>query len=245
MVGAVRSVVIGGNKALHDESEDFIKSKLDEYLPRACLYGNSGVYSIATETKEVRDYDLFKLLGFESFEEYCTTKLNATAAWYNGMIDFVDASKSKSNLTVDAYKSIAELANNTPVLNANGRPVNFDKTENVKVNNQGGNSAEYRIAKLKRDHPEIARRLMDGEFKNVADAERAAGIGQAKLTKVQKVQRAYEHLDCFEKDEFNFLATQGEPEEKDHIEIAKEAILNLEELEFVVLANWMREQSWI
>jgi len=34
----------------------------------------------------------------------------------------------------------------------------FDKNKNVKPSDDGGNSATYRIAKLKRDHPDIAER---------------------------------------------------------------------------------------
>jgi len=56
----------------------------------------------------------------------------------------------------------------------------LDKTENVKYppkpSEQGGNSKVYRIAKLKRDYPDIAQRLMDGEFKSISEAERAAGV---------------------------------------------------------------------
>ena len=44
----------------------------------------------------------------------------------------------------------------------------------------GGNSSNYRIAKLKRDHPQIAERLEAGEFKSVSEAERAAGVKPAK-----------------------------------------------------------------
>ena len=38
---------------------------------------------------------------------------------------------------------------------------------------RGTNSAPYRLSKLKRDHPEVAKRVEAGEFKKVADAERA------------------------------------------------------------------------
>ena len=53
----------------------------------------------------------------------------------------------------------------------------FDKNKNVKPSDDGGNSATYRIAKLKRDAPEIAERLASGEFPNVREAERAARAG--------------------------------------------------------------------
>jgi len=45
---------------------------------------------------------------------------------------------------------------------------------------KGGNSAEYRIRKLARDHEDIYERLKAGEFQSVAAAERAAGIQKVK-----------------------------------------------------------------
>ena len=91
MAGAIKSEVFGGPKDLHEESEEFIKSKLDNFLPRACLQVNSLLHSIARETKETRDYHLYKLVGFESFGDYCKAKLNHTEDWYNALIDFQDA----------------------------------------------------------------------------------------------------------------------------------------------------------
>ena len=43
-------------------------------------------------------------------------------------------------------------------------------------NGKGGAKADYLTARIARDHPEIHRRMMNGEFKTVADAARAAGI---------------------------------------------------------------------
>ena len=48
-----------------------------------------------------------------------------------------------------------------------------DNSKNVTLKERG-NSQQYRIAKLKRDHPEIADRLEQGVFKSVSEAERAA-----------------------------------------------------------------------
>ncbi len=41
---------------------------------------------------------------------------------------------------------------------------------------RGSNRARYLIARIARDHPEIHRRMMNGEFKTVAEAAREAGI---------------------------------------------------------------------
>jgi len=128
--------------------------------------------------------------GFKSLKDCLTTPINKggvgialdkvkTLLYYNPMY------KHKAD-DLSKRLGIVELAKNTGVLNANGVKSSFDKIKNVRAaGEKGGNSAEYRIAKLKRDHPETAQRLMDGEFKNVAEAERAAGVGKAKLTPTQ------------------------------------------------------------
>lgn len=56
-----------------------------------------------------------------------------------------------------------------------------DKTENVRPSAYG-NSKEYRLGVLKRDHQDIAERYASGEFRNVSEAERAAGIREPKAT---------------------------------------------------------------
>jgi hypothetical protein len=67
------------------------------------------------------------------------------------------------------------LAETVPSAREVGRPEKVDIPENIN-SNPGGTSATYRTAKLKRDHPEIAERMAAGEFKSVAEAERAAGV---------------------------------------------------------------------
>ena len=44
---------------------------------------------------------------------------------------------------------------------------------------QGGTNAEYLTARLKRDHPDIADRLANNEFKSVRAAAIEAGIVKA------------------------------------------------------------------
>jgi len=88
------------------------------------------------------------------------------------------------------------LAKGVAPVNDKPGPIIGDKSETItNCSDTGrGTSATYRIAKLKRDHPDVAERLEAGEFKNVAEAERAAGCGPATLTRVQRVMRAFERL---------------------------------------------------
>lgn len=79
-----------------------------------------------------------------------------------------------------------------------------NKNENITFAiEQRGTGQPYRIAKLKRDHPAIAERLLAGEFANVREAERAAGLNvPPKLSRVRKLIRAYDRLTESEQNEF-------------------------------------------
>ena len=65
-----------------------------------------------------------------------------------------------------------------------GRPIGDDAAARARLAVQAiavrplnkGNDSNYRVVRLARDHPEIWERMKNGEFKSVAEAERAAGI---------------------------------------------------------------------
>ena len=69
--------------------------------------------------------------------------------------------------------NLKALPAKTRTLPANGEIGNgrssFDKTENIKATHNGGTSSTYRLGKIKRDHPELAERIMAGEFKSVSE----------------------------------------------------------------------------
>jgi hypothetical protein len=78
----------------------------------------------------------------------------------------------------------------------------LDNSRNVQLNS-GGNSVASRVARLKRDHPEVAERLAAGEFRNVRDAERAAGLPVPPLkTALEKVLAAFRRLSASERRQF-------------------------------------------
>ena len=74
-----------------------------------------------------------------------------------------------------AGETVALAESVAPVAGHGGAREQVDISENINLN-QGGTSASYRVAKLKRDAPEVAERMAAGEFRSVADAERAAGL---------------------------------------------------------------------
>ena len=202
----MRSEVFGGNKLLHEESESFITNRMEKYLPKTVMYSGSFIAEIASDAEEIRQHGLYALLGYESFDDYCTDKLKTTADWVNNIIEFFN--RTKENITIEqANDRIAKLAKDVPTLNAHGAIGNgrADKNENVSSTDEPvkfGNCSKYRIAKLKRDHPEIAERMIAGEFKTVSEAEREAGIRPPKKTHVDNLFAAFMRLSGEEQAEF-------------------------------------------
>lgn len=79
--------------------------------------------------------------------------------------------------------------------------------ENIQPSGQGGTSRTARVARLKRDHPDIAQRLAAGEFKSVAAAVRAARGEDPHPPRrlppaLELAKRAYARLDAAERQEF-------------------------------------------
>ena len=79
-----------------------------------------------------------------------------------------------------AKDNLKALPTKTRTLPANGEIGNGRsscyKNENITPTPDRGTSSAYRLGKIKRDHPELAERIMAGEFKSVSEAERAAGL---------------------------------------------------------------------
>ena len=118
------------------------------------------------------------------------------------MLYFNPAYKHKADMLADKI-GLIELAKDTDVLGDVGdNQYAGSKTEIATSKDRG---SKYRIAKLKRDNPVVAQRLMDGEFKSVSEAERAAGLSRPLLSNVEKVKRAYDRLSDDEKSEFDLL----------------------------------------
>lgn len=119
---------------------------------------------------------------YDSFEAFLKEWSSATVDDFQLL--FADDGEVLDRL---AKVSLAELSKRIPEGKEQGAPEgnkNAEKNKGdipesipfvPKPKRLGGTSNIARIARLKRDHPDVARRLEAGEFKTVADAERAAG----------------------------------------------------------------------
>jgi len=141
----------------------------------------------------------YEAQGFRSLVECLTTSVTLGGV---GLIEskIVDMMYYNPDYKHKADKlklklGLQQVAAIVPVLNDHGvRHANNEKG----ISKIGSNSKEYRIAKLKRDHPDVAQRLIDGEFKSVSAAERAAGIGPPLKSEVDKVVTAVNKLTAHE-----------------------------------------------
>ena len=102
--------------------------------------------------------------------------------------------KALADKLAEASDVAEDRGNQSSDRNEKGQFTKCDKTENVTIGSDRGNSATYRLGRIKRDHPELAARIMAGEFKSVSEAERAAGLRPPKATDLEKFQRAYFRL---------------------------------------------------
>ena len=161
--------------------------------------------------------------GFTSLRDVITTPYSKGGLGIplDKAVEFLDFNPAyKYQAKVFKQKlGIIELAKSTEVIIERGSQEQedrgksvLDKTNNIKYTSTpsgiGGTSAKYRIAKLKRDHPEVAQQLIDGEFKSVSEAERAAGIARPLLSNVEKAIRVYGRLSEDEKVEFKLTINQ-------------------------------------
>ena len=122
---------------------------------------------------------LYQHGGFKSLHEFTHAPvgkggLGLTDAKLNALLYYNPAYRSSADELATTL-NLAEKAKGIDAIAEHGGDRQVDNSKNIN-STLGGTSSVYRIAKLKRDFPEVATRLEEGEFKNVADAERASGI---------------------------------------------------------------------
>lgn len=133
---------------------------------------------------------------YKSFEDFYHEELEETwGAWdqlqetYRKLITGdIDDQQAETEVKLSQQANAMKLAREEgiSVVSQHGgrRNKQADKKEIISLH---GTNASYRVARLKRDHPDIIVRLAAGEFKSVSAAERAAGVVKyEKLTKLEK-----------------------------------------------------------
>lgn len=119
----------------------------------------------------------WEVLGCDDYEQYCTEHLGKPVA----LVKAVRLANDK--------QTMRELVEQQPALARHG---NNQHTGGVDIINStktpGGTDPAYLVSRLKRDAPEIAERLADGEFRSVRAAAIEAGIVKVP-TAFERVQK--------------------------------------------------------
>lgn len=107
-------------------------------------------------------------LGFLTWEQFCTTKLQVAA----------------EKLEAEARNRVAEIAENVKPLAEHGiNQHNNSGRYDYNVLSSRGESADYLTARIARDHPEILEDMKQGKYRSVRAAAIDAGIVDPEKTK--------------------------------------------------------------
>jgi len=107
----------------------------------------------------------WQVLGCDDYDQWCNEHLGKPVA----LVQAVRLANDK--------QTMRELVEQQPALARPGRPKAGGKVDNVNfTKTPGGNAPAYLVSRLKRDRPDIAERLADGEFRSVRAAAIEAGI---------------------------------------------------------------------
>lgn len=95
------STVIGP-KSLQDESIDFIKDKLTQYVPMFAQNMERGAGDLVCNLEQIIEHELWRVMGCESMDEYAFKHLNGhTSIWCKEVIKvFNEEWKRKKELSV-------------------------------------------------------------------------------------------------------------------------------------------------
>jgi len=145
LINQAQQVLGRGESNLIDVLPKFIERIIDEQLWREC------------KTKEGEP--------FQSFQHFCEYKL-----WWglecpiDRMVDYCKYSESCTKLLLS---EVPALAKNGEIGNGRSSP------DNIRATNEYGTSPTYTLKRLKRDHPELAQAVINGELSTNAAAIQA------------------------------------------------------------------------
>ncbi len=106
-------------------------------------------------------------LGYESADEMLQEELNILPVWVRMAVSVLEA--TGENLSKDEVDHAIELK-------AHGRPKKDEERKASERSIKHGETAEYIKARLRRDHPEIAEELEQGQHRSARAAGIAAGF---------------------------------------------------------------------
>lgn len=181
-------------------NDDELATILRLKYPRACSNLELDAGYFARMVQDVQKYQAWRVIGFRSFEDFCEAKLGKTINEVTQIVSGVRALQSQGRegliSEVEATQAALEFA---PPLQPTGRPKKGSQRPPLQ---KGSNSRDRLAARLKRDHPDIVKRIQAGEFKSIRAAAIAAGIVKVK-TPLDQLKHWWTKANPKERKEFN------------------------------------------
>lgn len=174
-----------------DELEHIMRLK----YPKACSKLEVDAGFFASMVEEVREYSAWRVIGFKTFEDFCREKLGKTIEEVSAIVEGVKVLRDRgATKPITAAEAIAAA----PPMPGQGKRTDLEPVADGYKLPKGSNSKARLAARLKRDHPEIVKRIEAGEFKSVRAAAIAAGIVKVP-TPFEKVLKLWPKLTAEEK----------------------------------------------
>lgn len=156
-----------------------------------------------------------------TWEEFCKKILAHPASYVDLIRDGVRLLDRGDGTPIPERKArkaaMAEMAKRVPTLEKNGTNQHGGGYR-LPTPSDVGRSSEYLIARIKRDRPDIADRILKGEFESVNEAAREAGISVRPTVKLGDPQSVA----------LSILRLQGQQYAESLIEALKQAVGNAE-----------------
>ena len=145
---------------LHEETDQVIRSKLLEYVPRFRQHMDRGAGDLIGDLESIIEHRLWERVGYDSMEAYANEHLQHSEEWCHEVIriyrhDWSPEQRKKRTVS-DLCASVEPAkAHGAPAGNQNAAKGDENKVDNINFvsdgKRKGGTRQEYIIARLKRD----------------------------------------------------------------------------------------------
>lgn len=162
--------------------------------PKACSNLEVDAGFFARMVEDVQHFNAWRVIGFDSFEDFCRDELGKTLNEVESIVSGVKVLQSRGIHKPTAAEALAAA----PKLQPTGRPKKGKET--IPFSSKGP-TVERLAARLKRDHPGICERVAAGEFRSIRAAAIAAGIVKVKTPR-QHLEHWWNKATAAERKEF-------------------------------------------
>jgi hypothetical protein len=193
---------------LQDRDDGYIRENLTKWIPKFNQRMDHAAGDLIGDLERIIKYSLWQRAGFESLEDYAKQCLNHSERWCHEAIRLYrqewSAQQRRNGTIGQLNKDVAAIVRNAPaeVGPGQGKRTDLDKGLRDNITKlQRGTQATYLAARLKRDRPDLAAKVVSGEIKSIRAAAIEAGIVKVPSALVL-LKRAWKKASHGEREEF-------------------------------------------